>query len=609
MGMAGCRSQSQTHMTEELENGFTINAWQVIPHANSLICPETGRRRRVSSKAMQVMVLLASNAGSFVSKDQFLATVWADRVVTEDVLSGAVRALRRTLGDDSRNPRFIETRKGTGYRLIAEVVPRAAARRNRMAVYVGLAASLLIALVLPLLALTMLTRESAAPPVPTIAVLPFDTLSGAATEPYLASAMTDALILNLAERNRLRIISRTSVLPYATQQKSLQSIATELNADFIVEGSVITSGDRLRVSAQLVDGRSDTNVWAARYDRRLDDVLDIQADVAEQIARNVIGAVTDAPGRAAPALTGEALQTLLRARYLLAQERVGPVREALLLFGELAHSFPDVADGHLGQAEAQLQLFKSYEANSTALQLAETAARRALELDPRRSETFRCLAQVVQFLNWDLHGAEALYQRAIEINPSDTSARRRYAWLLVALQRYDRAMLQIDQIRLLDPSYYTSADGALLLMFAGDPHGAVAELERLNRETPSSVRTLRILSTAYWAVGRHDESVATLIESRIAAGNSPVELRAAFAAEGRDGVYRYLLDNKVFRAPVSQAALYAQMGDEEAALEWLERALSDRDPDLLFVKERPELAELRDHPRFLALVEQVSGSN
>lgn len=599
--------QESEHRIAILEQGFAVGDWQVSPHANTL-----ERRRgsgasraepvRISSKAMQVLVRLAAEPGEFVSKNELLEAVWADRVVTEDVLTGAVRTLRRAMHDDARNPHLIETRKGSGYRLIAPVdAPSASYISPRRLRWVAAAFAIVAAVVgvTLWLALEYPRREA------TVAVLPFVSLTDNQRNDYVASAITDGLILDLARRGGLQVISRTSVLPYADQQKSAPVIAAELGADYLVEGSVLAEGAELRISAQLIDANDDTHVWASSYDRRVDDILAIQSDVAEKIARHIVGAVTTDVDHTARALTGEALDTWLKARFWLAQEEPDLAEQALTIFEDLARRYPHDAEPHLGKAQAQLVLFKHYRLPTVALAEAKDAVNRAIAIDPTRSEAYRCYGQIVLFKDWDFVASENAYRRAIELNPSDTVARRRYAWLLVALRRYDDALEQIAEAKLLDPHYYTSTDGALLLLFSGQLEQAVAELERLNATVPGSARTLRVLAVAYWAQGRYDESTAALIESREAAGDPKQPLQAALDAEGRAGVYRYLLSAGVFRAPVSKAALYAQLGDYEATLEWLEEAVSVRDPNVVYLDTRPEFTPLRDDPRFQALVQRV----
>ncbi len=593
-----------------LEQGFCLGSWIARPRCNVL---EPRRRNanghkeriRISPKAMQVLVQLATRPGRFFSKDELLSAVWSGRVVTEDVLTGAVRVLRRAMGEDPRNPQIIETRKGAGYRLIAKVNRVQAVPFFRRPVFlycVGAAALLIFGLLM--VSPVVLKPESNR----TIAVLPFANLSGDSRGAYVADAMTDALILSLAEHEGLRVISRTSVLVYDGKRKSLPDIAEELQARYLVEGSVLARDDKLRISAQLIDAEDDVHLWTARFDRQLDDIFALQNEVSSHVSRHVIGVVTEKPIIAAAPLPADDLERFLKARYLLAQEQTQPAKIAYQLFEELSVAYPDFSDAHLGKAQATLFLFKRYQLPSMTLSEARDSIKHVLQIEPRRSEAYRCLGQIVLFLDWDFALAETHYRRAIELNASDTVARRRYAWLLVSLQRYTEAQHQITYIKRLDPHYYASVDGAILLLFSGKQEQAVVELEHLNETASGSERVLYALATAYWSIGRYDESAKALVQSRNASGSPQTEqdeLANAYRAAGRDGVYRYLLGADVFHAPVRKAALHAQLGDYASALDWLDRAVSDRDPNVLYLAARPEFAQLRDNPRFQALLRRI----
>lgn len=593
---------------QHLEQGFEVAEWRVLPHSNSIEDrrrPGSGHRKRLNSKSIQVLVLLASHSGRFVSKDEILSTIWAGRIVTEDVLTGAISTLRRAMDDDARDPHIIETRKGAGYRLIADVgpVPPPGPHYRRWAIVGAATAAIMV-----LAALLVHNYGSDNKGYVTVAVLPFINLSEDTRGTYLASAMTEALILHLAKRDRLRVISRTSVLPYADQTKSVPVIARELGADYVVEGSVLADQAQLRITAQLIDPGDDVHLWASAYDRPLNDILALQQEVANDITHKIIGVVVEEPAKQARVLPADALDRLLKARYLLAQETAHEAQQALELFQALGLEYPEMAEAHLGAAQTQLLLFKQHVLPLDALTAAHEAVNRAIELDGGGAEVYRCLAQILFFKDWDFTRSEASYKKAIDLNPSDTVARRRYAWLLVSLQRYEEALEQIAQARLVDPHYYTSADGAMLLLFAGQHAEAAAELERLNAIEPHSTSILRLLSVAYWGLGRLDESTSALIDSREAAGIPRAqqdELRAAFEQEGRSGVYRYLIAAEEFTSPVAKAGFHAQLGDRDSALDWLERAISDRDPEVPFVHARPEFAGLHDDERFQALLGRI----
>ncbi len=611
-----------------LEEGFCVGAWTALPHSNNLFCQTlvdhpVGRAVgeqahagnpepvHVNSKAMQVLVLLAAHAGEFVSKDQLLATVWANRVVTEDVLTGAVRTLRKAMRDDARNPHLIETRKGAGYRVIADVhlaspaAPVSAARTWGLGVRHALVSGVVL-----LGAALMYVRFVPDSQQPTVAVLPFSSMSVDRGDEFVAGAITDGLIMTLAQQSGLRVISRTSTLPYASTDKSLPAIAKALGAEYLVEGSVLADGARVRITAQLIHASDDIHVWASRYDRPFNDVLKVQSEVADQIARRIVHAVAVPAPPPVSHLSGDALERYLRARYWLALEQPASTEQALVIFRQLSEQYPSDPGPHLGKAQAQLQLFKQYRRAPQVLRSAEASVRLSLKLDASSSVAYGCLAQVVFYDRWDFTAAEGYYQEAIELNPNDTVARRRYAWLLVARERFDEALVQIGEVKRLDPHYYASTDGAMLLMFAGEFQAAVRELERVAAAQPDLARTQRVLSLAYWGLREYDKSATALVATHrlsdiSADAEAADELATVLETDGRAGVFRYLLKAKAFTSPVARAGLYAQLGDQDAALSWLEQAVSSRDPQVPFLAARPEFFALHEDPRFQALVARI----
>jgi TolB-like protein len=595
------------HDLAALEQGFRLADWQVRPVAGVLRLPWPRRAtRHLEPKAMQVLLLLATNAGRFVSKDDLLTRVWNGRPVTDDCLTGAIHAIRQALGDDPRDPHFIETRTNVGYRLIA---PVQAARRPRYRLAV---ATTVVVLAMLAGALWVVLREwSQAPPVgqpQTIAVLPLANLSGSAGQDYLSAAMTEALILNLAQQPGIRVISRTSVMPYADERAEARSIAEALGADLLLEGSVQVSDGRVRMTAQLIDPFADDHVWAQQYDRPYGDVLQLQAELSEAIAGQVGSLMVQRPPPPVIQLPDQDLQRYLQARYQLALERDDAVESALAGFQQLAVEHPDFAPAWLGQAQALLHLFKAGSRGSEALTQARQAADRFETLAGASSESHRCLGQVVLFQDWDFATAGHRYLQAIALNPSDTVARRRHAWLLVAQRRYEQAAAEINQIRLLDPLYYQSAEMATLLLYAGQTKRAAAEFERIAASRELRASELRAMAVAYLETGQEAKARNTLL--RLLQTHGPTDAGRTTRPDdvSTQDLYREILQAGLFRSPTISAGLHNLLGDTEAALTALERAVAERDPDAIYLDAMPELASLRSHPRFQAVSTRIGAA-
>jgi len=589
-----------------LEVGFRMGDWLVEPRAGLLHPPRPFSLRRrsaaaaeqhVEPKVMRVLLTLAANAGEFVSKDQLIDQVWDGRAVSDDALTRTIHALRSALNDDARNPRFIETRSHVGYRLLAPVA--AVAHRRLRSVWVTAAVAAVLGLLLIGASSLSVPGKLAPTSAQTIAVLPFIHLSNSKDDSYLAAAMTESLILSLAQLSDFQVISRTSVMHLADYQGPIETVARQLGADLIVEGSVQTTDDQVRVVAQLIDPYSDGHLWAQRYDRPIDDVLTLQQDVSAAIALQV-GGLMNASQPPADPLPADVMHIYLQARYLLAQAAPDPVAEALDLFAGLSERFPKFAPAYLGKAQALLYLFKHQRRDSALLGLALEHGRKYETLVGASSESHRCIGQLQLMLDWDLKGAAVRYRSALAMNPSDTVARRRYAWLLVAKKDYALAAAQIRQVRLLDPLYYDSAELATLMLYSGQVDAAMKEFSRLDRSSDVGKGELRAMGMAYLA-GGHDELARDSFARMMAvAGHGDL---ASFRQMSLAQLYQQIIDARPFRSPIAAAGFHNLLGNTAAALGELEQAMAQRDPYVLYLGSMPELKSLKIEPQFLAMLE------
>jgi DNA-binding winged helix-turn-helix (wHTH) protein len=309
--------------------------------------------------------------------------------------------------------------------------------------------------------------------------------------------------------------------------------------------------------------------------------------------------------QAAAGLSEPARAQFLQARYWLASGDADALRSALAAFADLVAADPDFAPAWLGQAQAGLELFKLGAADVEQLRRARVAVERSMALAGPSAEAAICLGQVRLFLDWDLAGAEALYQDAIRMDPRNAVARIRYSWLLVARGDFDAAAAEIEQVRVLDPLYYASEDMAILLLYAGEVDAAVAELERLERTTALQPAVLRVLGTAYWSKGDRDAAHRAFIRMWEATRPLSAAERADLAAADTEALIRRILSNRIVRNPVAVAGLHALLGEHDEALATLELALSRRLPHFLYVGAMPEFAELHGEPRFRQLLAQL----
>lgn len=451
-------------------------------------------------------------------------------------------------------------------------------------------------------------------PIRSIAVLPLENLSADAGQAYLADGMTQALIGALAGIGSLRVISRTSVMQYKGVRGPLGEIAKALNVDGVVEGSVIREGERIRIAAQLIDARSDVLVWAEGFDRDLRSVLEIQASVAQAIARAIELSLTpeEATRLARPRAVDhdpKTYETYLKGMYHLHQSTPEGVAKGLAHLRRAIASDPGDPLAYAGLALAYNDIGHDPGAPSEAAQGGEAMALTALELDDTLAEAWAALAQSRQYFQWDWGGAEQAYRRALELNPNLAATRAHHGWYLVLLGREEEALAEDRRARELDP--LNPVWGAFLsnmYWWYGHHDEALAEAQKLLEVSPEHPYGLYMLGTSYQAKGRYDDAIAA---HRKAASSNPHwgwGLAHVYAELGRTDEARGIAA-EMARAERPNAwglaEVYTALGDADEALRWVRLATEDRHlspPWAPWMGSNPNLAPLRDDPRFRELL-------
>jgi TolB-like protein/DNA-binding winged helix-turn-helix (wHTH) protein len=436
------------------------------------------RELHVERKPMELLILLASREGQLVTRQEIAERLWSSEVFvdTEHGINTAIRKIRQVLRDNPEQPRFIQTVSGMGYRFIApihtlpsqqpaetnstldtvteigdvteapapplpaiasEALPPTAARPKK-----HLAAASSVALVVLILALAFwFVRPSLPHPViASLAVLPLDNLSGDPDQDYFADGMTDELITELAHISTLRVVSRTSVIQEKGLHKPLQQMARDLNVDAIVEGSVVRSGDRIRITAQLIDTRSDKHLWAQSFEGSSSDALSLQDNVAREIAAQTKAAL--APDARANVSGGRhvdpaAHDAYLRGRYFLEKREV---EKSVAYFQQAVAIDPQWSQAYSGLADALHALGLGEILPDQTMIRAESAARHAIELDPANGEAYTTLGAIQATLEWNWTEAEQNIQRGIALSPSSSDAELDYAVLLDIVNRPEEAV-------------------------------------------------------------------------------------------------------------------------------------------------------------------------
>lgn len=453
-----------------------------------------------------------------------------------------------------------------------------------------------------------------------LAVLPLENLSQDPEQEFFADGMTDALITDLAKIHALRVISRNSIMQYKGKHKPMLEIARELNVDAVVEGTVMRSGDQVRITAQLIEATKDRHLWAEAYERDLRDILRLQDDVAKAIAAQVEIALTPQEKlRLATArpVNLEAHEAYLRGRYYLNKRNEEGFRKANEFFGDAIQKDSNYALGYSGLADSYVLLGEySLLTPKEAFTKAREGAIKALELDDTLAEAHNALAAVMEDYDWDWPGAEREFRRAIELNPGYSTAHQWYAELLSELGRHQEALAEIKQAQELDPfSLIISVVSADALRTAGQNDSAIDVLRNTLEIDPNFAHAHFHLGLTLLRKEAYPEAVAEF-QRAVALSPNVMDYKGAlgyaFARSGKPAEARKLLqelEGRSKRGHVSWfyiGAVYAGLDEKNYAFTCLERAYQLREQGLAVMKREPMFDPLRSDTRFRDLLRRMN---
>jgi TolB-like protein/DNA-binding winged helix-turn-helix (wHTH) protein len=602
-----------------------------------------GEKIPLQEKPLRILQRLVDRPGDVVTRDDLRQALWpADTFVDFDGgVNTAVNKLRTALGDSAAQPRFIETVGRRGYRFLARVeadppgapgpdrpgerpaeapgaIAAGPARRARLIAVVGAVA----ALAASVLALQAWHSRSLADVqvIRSIAVLPLTNVSEKADDEYFADGMTDALITDLAAVRSLRVISRQSVMRYKASRKSLAEIARELGVEALIEGTVLKSGDRVRVTAQLVHAETDRHLWAQSYERDIGDVVALQGELARAIVHEVRSEVASEGRKPAAtrraASNPEAYDLYLRGRYLFNRRGMTDgdqfaegLMKALGYLEQAIAKDPRFAQAHGALAEAYavagyMGVLPRAEVEPKVM----AAIQDALALDPNLVEGHTALAGALAFAQRDWAGGEREYNRALEIDPTYSNARMWYGFYLEAMGRHEenlehcRRGLESDPFNLL---LNTSVAAALAQLGRHDE--AVAQYRRTLDLEPQFHMARNSLARLYSRMGRHEEAIVEAGKT-----GSKIGLAEVYALAGRREEARRLL--REFKAltkdryvsPLAVASVHVALGEKDQAIDYLEGAYRARRTALSHLKADPGLQSLQSDPRFEDLLRRMN---
>jgi TolB-like protein/DNA-binding winged helix-turn-helix (wHTH) protein/Tfp pilus assembly protein PilF len=599
-------------------------------------------------KAFDALLVLVENRGHLLEKDELLRKVWPDTFVEESNLAQHISLLRKALQDGEDGPRYIETVPRRGYRFIAEVrelggiatdtkvssgptpsspsgVPENIRPRYRFSTLTYAIAGLALLLLVFILTLPVWKRRRSSGPAPiqSLAVLPLQNLSADPAQEYFADGMTEALITDLAKIHGLKVISRTSIMRYKDSHERLPQIAQELGVDGIVEGAVLRSGDRVRITAQLVRAATDQHLWAESYERNMRDLVTLQDEVASNVAAQIRIEITPPEANRPPnsaSIDPESQEDYLKGRYFWNQRTRAGYLKAIESFNGAIAETPNYAQAYAGLADTYALLGSLPEdaklPRGKLMPEAKEAALAALHLDDSLAEAHTSLAFVEMHYEWNFKEADREFQRAIQLNPNYGTAHQWFAFDLAALGRMDEAVSEVKRARQVDPlSLIINTDVAEILYYAHRYDDALKQGRATVEMDPNFPFAHNMLARIYVQKQMYPEAIFEGERAVALTGEDPwmiSELAVTYAMAGKAAEMKRCLrrlakvspsDNP--RDPMAWGLIFATMRENDRAFRALDMAYNKREGGLILMNIMPALDGLRSDPRFGDLARRV----
>jgi TolB-like protein/Flp pilus assembly protein TadD len=574
--------------------GFTL-----LPGERQLL--RGGAEAVLRPKAFDTLLCLVEHHGHAVSKERLLDVVWPDTNVSEAVLTHCIAEVRKALSDEVRRPRFVKTMSRHGYKFIAAVAVESS-EHSHSGASAGPPAD-----------------PSSTPPASAIVVLPFANISADPGNEFLCDGLSEELINGLTKVGGLRVVAHSSSFSYKGRDVDAREIGRQLNVGTILEGSVRKTGDRLRVSAQLIDAARGYHLWCEQYDRRLEDIFAIQDEISQAILTSLkMGVLKD--GRA-PLITPstasmDAYVFYLQGRAFWHQRHGGCLEKAMECFGQAIAKDPGFALPYAGLADCLSTLgIWGFTRGCDVFPKAVTLAETARSLDDQRAEAYASRALIRLFWDWEWEEAGREFLHALALNPGCALVRVWYGHYLSIVGRMDEAVAEMERARSLDPlSPVCAANLGWTLYLAHDLGRAIDELERVVARNPVNGIALFYLGYALIEAGRHAEAIDALRKAHEVTRGMPWSREGIGLAHGLAGQQkeaREILADARARTSASYAPASAiavvllGLGDDEGVLDCLERGVEERDVLLPWLKFMPCFDRLHPHPRFQAVLRRL----
>lgn len=593
----------------------------------------------LTSKTLDTLLVLIENRGHVVSKDELMHVLWPDTIVEENNLTQQISMLRKALGEGFRDHRFIVTVPGRGYSFVADVnevnalatgpivePPTILEERpleNRFRVttrprlaLIGASIAIAALIVFGSVFVWTSTHKKETSPKATqnsIAVLPFKPLNNDATNDYLSMGMADALIARLSNIRQISVKPTSAVIKYATHNQSAAVIGNQLAVDAVLEGTVQTLGDKVRVTVQLVNVKDGNPLWGRTFDEKITDIFALQDMISEQVAQSMLISLnTEEQQQLKKRYTNnvQAYQEYVRGRYFWNLRNDEGLRKSLDHFGKAIELDPGYGLAYAGLADAYI-LIAYYGVDAAAaddaIRRGRAAAEKALTIDERLAEAHASVALIKARYDHDPEGADREFKRALELNPSYATAHHWYSEFLLMIGRDAEALSEIIKAQELDPLspvINTTVGERLFYMRRYDE--AIAQLQRTLETAPSFDAAHFVLGLCFEQKGMLQESITELQK---VSGSSAINrgavasLAHAYAAAGQQQKARKVLRDLLAEkesAPFLIAIVYEGLGEKERVVEWLTKLRDQGNEYRMLLRLDPRLDDIREDPQFRA---------
>jgi len=579
-----------------------------------------GTKTQLRKQPFQLLLALLEKPGELVMREDLVRRLWpVDTFVDFDRgLNKAVLSLREALGDSAENPQFIETLPRKGYRFIASVAsdqqecsvaPAAPdlVRASRSGLWIaGLAVLGTLGVVLATnlggLRAWMMNRLGPNSQITALAVIPLENLSRDPEQEYFADGMTDELITNLAKISQSRVVSRTSVMHYKGSRKTLKEIARELNVDAVVEGTVQRSGNRVRITAQLIQVATDSHLWAESYEQDLSGILELQKNVATDIARQVNIIVK--PLRSTRPVNPASYEAYLKGRYEFYRYTKAGWLRSIEYYNQAIRGDPDFAPGHVGLAASYLAAVGWEALPAEELSKGKAEATKALELDDQLPSAHFVIA-AAHTEEWRWQDAENEFRWGLDLDPNDALGRQWYSNYLLTMGRFQEAIDEQEHALSLDPfSPLINANLAKAFYYARQFDRAITQAQETLKLDPKYHAAWMFLERAY----RHKGMADLAVNARLSSANleEAQTIKRAYQEAGLNGVLRAEAEEYQRTGALLEAArCYVQAGDTNSAFVLLEDYYKRRYPGLPRLKVDPDFDPVRSDRRFQDLLGRI----